>query len=167
MKALLTGIAVFCGGLWAVLNFTIGLLKEDASALRLALDKNTEAIRTIDSDSLRRTNDVSAKLSEQLSNLGINVVKLEGTVTRLDGNVNRLDANLNRMDANFIQITGRLDQFGKSLDSLSSRMDKLQIALTPSPEADARRANQLAEYLKRSGLDKDRIIIVPAGVFPN
>jgi hypothetical protein len=152
MKTLLAGIAAFCVGLWAVLSFTVSGLKEETVALRTALDQTTQAVRAIDHDSLSRTNDISSKLTEQIQGLRVDLVKLDG--------------NFSLVKNQFDQFGRSIDQFGKAMDNLGTRIDKLQAQLNPSPETSERRANQIADYLRKSGI-QGQIIVVPTGAFPN
>ena len=132
MTALIGGIVLFCGGLWAVLAFTIGGLRGDANALRLALDRTSEAVRIIDRESIARTNDVSTKLSEQIQGLRVDFVGFGSNLQGLRADVVKYASNLEQMSA-------RIDQSNKSMENLSNRLEKFQNQLLlPGPLTPAR-----------------------------
>jgi hypothetical protein len=117
LTALAGGIIVFCGGLWAVLAFTIGGLRNDVNALRLALDRTVDAVRIMDKEGIQRTNDVNTKLSEQIQGLRLDLV---------------------RFGSNLEQMSVRLEQTNKSMENLSNRLDKFQTALLSAPSSENR-----------------------------
>jgi chromosome segregation ATPase len=116
-----------------MLAFTIGGLRDDANALRLALDRTSDAVRTIDKEGIQRTNDVSTKLSEQIQGLRVDFVRfgsnLEQMSTRLDQSnksVENLSSRLEGFGSNLDKMSARLDQSNKSIENLSNQLEKFQ-----------------------------------------
>jgi len=175
VKSLIGGIILFCGGLWAVLAFTIGGLRDDANALRLALDRTSDAVRIIEKEGIARTNDVNTKLSEQIQGLrvdfvgfGSNLQGLRADVVKFGSNLEQMSARIDQSNKSMENLSYRLEGFGSNLDNLSNRLDKFQAALVSasSPEIDQKRTDEFVESLKKAGIDKERIVIVPFSSVP-
>jgi len=113
MKSLITGVIgfVILGGavLWTVLSFTIGGVRDDVTAIRTSV----QALQTADQESVKETNNVNVRLTDQIQGLRTDFVKYS---ERFDN----LSRNLETTNKSIYTLTNRLDGFRDQLQAIQS-----------------------------------------------
>jgi chromosome segregation ATPase len=191
LTCILSGAAILLGGLWVIASFTIGGVRDDVSSIRQSLIQTNAALQGVDKDDQKRSNDINKDLGDQIRELNqnygdmrIEFIKLGGQFEITNKAVDSLTAGLagakdvlNATNRSIESLSSRLGATGKSveslaiglsgtnksMDDLSSRLDKFQAALVSAStqDFDDRRLAPLIDFLKKSGIEEQRIIIVP------
>jgi septal ring factor EnvC (AmiA/AmiB activator) len=139
MGKLLTGVALLCGGLWAIAAFTISGVGGEVAGIRddlKGIRENIGSLQSADRDNITRSNEINSKLTEQIQGLRTDFVKFTTEV----GNTNR------------------------SVNDLTVRISDLQKQIQASqstPWADPKFIANVADSLKKEGITGN-VVIVPA-----
>jgi uncharacterized protein YoxC len=143
MKQTLTGMAtlVAAGGgvLWAVLNFTLGGVRDDVKVIRA----QTEVLQIADKNSAVRIREGENKLIEQIDALRTEIAGLAGKLEGVNSSVSAL--------------SGQLQDVRKQLIARQSAWE--------DPKISATLARGLSDALKQKGFEKSNVVIVPFSDF--
>jgi hypothetical protein len=126
-------VLLIIGGLWAVLSFTIGGLRDDVVNTRQSI----QVLQVADKDGAIHVRDTEIKLIEQISGLRTDIAGFSG---KLDSTNNAI-AGLNR----------RMDDVQK------------QVAARQAAFNDPKSALSFVQTLKNAGLDDNKVVVVPYG----
>jgi hypothetical protein len=94
MKQVITGIGALVllglGGIWAILNFTVGGLREDVGHIRNSI----ESLQASERDDALRIRDAENKFSLQMADLGNKITLLSVKMDAVNASVTVLSAKL-------------------------------------------------------------------------
>jgi hypothetical protein len=156
MGKLIGAILVLLGGGWAIVHFTVGGVQDD-EAIRSEVGGLQTALRTSDKGNLARTDEVSEKLTQQISGLRVD----------LANQIGGLRSDLGKLQVSLASYSKQMDFLSKNLDknigSLNNRLNKFDTQLTYMQAAwrDPKQMQMLADQIKKASANGQTVVIVP------
>jgi hypothetical protein len=138
MTQFILGICVLLGGAWGILQYTTSGVRDDVNVIRQAVP----SLQTADKDGVRRVGETDLKLTNEIGLLRTSVVALDGRIATW---------------------SAKFDNADKSFTELSNQMGDLRKQLITRQQVwnDPKAVQSFANALKNSGIEEQKIIIVP------
>jgi septal ring factor EnvC (AmiA/AmiB activator) len=135
MTQLILAILALLGGAWGLLQWTTSGVREDVSAIR-------QSVQASDKEGVRRAGEADVKLANEIGLLRTSIASLDGKIGT---------------------FATKLDVVDKSSTELATQMQDLrkQLAYRQAIWTDPKSLQAFATALKNSGIDEQRIVIVP------